>query len=245
MNLLANTKPRSAIEIVDASFQVYRARFTDIFVVELCATFLPSLFAAVLPETYARLAELIGNFLIPVAHGVISVLVYTTLLGTPIGPREALGRLNGRIGTLILVQIATGLLVAFGLVAFLVPGVLAFVWTAVALPVVAIERESTGAAIGRSRHLVRGQFGHVFAAIALAYLATLLVIIGGGAAIGILAGLLGVGEVTSGLFLGIVTSLAFPWVAVATVMTYVDLRVRREALDIEAMIAPDASSMHA
>jgi hypothetical protein len=48
--------------------------------------------------------------------------------------------------------------VAVGLVAFVVPGVLAFVWLGLAAPVVEIEHRGIRAAFRRSVRLVRGKF---------------------------------------------------------------------------------------
>jgi len=48
--------------------------------------------------------------------------------------------------------------VALGLVAFVAPGVLAFVWLGLAAPVVEIEGHGIRAAFVRSVHLVRGRF---------------------------------------------------------------------------------------
>ncbi len=61
-------------------------------------------------------------------------------------------------GPLIAIDLIYGALVAVGLVAFVVPGVLAFVWLGLAAPVVEIEHRGIGAAFRRSLQLVRGKF---------------------------------------------------------------------------------------
>jgi hypothetical protein len=63
-----------------------------------------------------------------------------------------------RYRTLIAVDLIFGLLVALGTLAFVVPGVLAFVYLGLAAPVVEIERRGVRAALARSFHLVRGHF---------------------------------------------------------------------------------------
>lgn len=61
-------------------------------------------------------------------------------------------------GPLIAVDLIYGALVATGLVALVVPGLLAFVWLGLAAPVVEIERHGVRAAFRRSVRLVRGRF---------------------------------------------------------------------------------------
>jgi len=59
---------------------------------------------------------------------------------------------------LIAIDLIYGAAVAIGLVLFVVPGLLAFVWLALAAPVVEIEHRGVRAALARSMALVRGKF---------------------------------------------------------------------------------------
>lgn len=63
-----------------------------------------------------------------------------------------------KYGRLIAVDLIYGLIVAVGLVLFLAPGILAFVWLGLAAPVVEIERRGVREAFVRSWRLVRGRF---------------------------------------------------------------------------------------
>lgn len=64
---------------------------------------------------------------------------------------------------LIIVDLIFGVLVAIGTVAFVIPGVLAFVYLGLAAPVVEIEHQGVRAALTRSVRLVRGHFWLVLA----------------------------------------------------------------------------------
>ena len=66
-------------------------------------------------------------------------------------------------GRLIAVDLVFGAIVAAGLIAFIVPGVILFTWFALAGPVVELEGAGIWAALKRSRRLVRGRFWKVFA----------------------------------------------------------------------------------
>ncbi len=74
--------------------------------------------------------------------------------------REIARRLE--YGRLIAVDLAFVAIVAVGLILGIVPGILAFVWLALAGPLVELEGCSAGGALRRSLHLVRGDFWLVF-----------------------------------------------------------------------------------
>jgi hypothetical protein len=75
--------------------------------------------------------------------------------------REVAGSV--RYGTLIAVDLIFGVLVALGVLAFVVPGILVFVYLGLAAPVVEIEHHGVRAALARSFDLVRGHFWLVLA----------------------------------------------------------------------------------
>jgi hypothetical protein len=68
-----------------------------------------------------------------------------------------------RYGTLIAVDLIFGVLVAFGSVLFILPGIVVFVYLGLAAPVVEIEHRGVRAALARSFRLVRSHFWLVFA----------------------------------------------------------------------------------
>jgi hypothetical protein len=81
--------------------------------------------------------------------------------GTPPTLRDVAGMV--RYWTLIGVDLIFGVLVALGIAAFVVPGILFFVFLGLAAPVAEIERRGVRAALVRSYRLVRGHFWLVFA----------------------------------------------------------------------------------
>jgi hypothetical protein len=81
--------------------------------------------------------------------------------GEPPSLREIAGTI--RYGTLIAVDLVFGVLVAVGFLAFVIPGVLAFVYLGLAAPVVEIEHRGMHDALTRSIRLVRGRFWLVLA----------------------------------------------------------------------------------
>jgi hypothetical protein len=81
--------------------------------------------------------------------------------GEPPSLREVAGEIN--YWQLIVVDLIFVVAVAIGALAFLVPGVLAFVYLGLAAPVVEIEHRGVRSALARSFHLVRGHFWLVLA----------------------------------------------------------------------------------
>ncbi|HET9162885.1 MAG TPA: hypothetical protein VFN89_05490 [Solirubrobacterales bacterium] len=81
--------------------------------------------------------------------------------GRPPGTLEVARRVNYR--ALIAIDLIFGVLVALGLIVFLIPGVLLFVYLGLAAPVAEIEGRGVSAALARSFRLVRGHFWLVLA----------------------------------------------------------------------------------
>jgi hypothetical protein len=81
--------------------------------------------------------------------------------GKPPSLRELAGMID--YWRLIAIDLIYGVAVAVGLVALIVPGIAAFVWLALAAPVIEIEHRGVRAAFARSVQLIRGRFWVVFA----------------------------------------------------------------------------------
>ena len=92
--------------------------------------------------------------------GAVSIALTHSHDGRPPTLREVAGMINYR--TLIAIDIAFGIMVAVGLVALIVPGLLVFVYLGLAAPVAEIERRGFRSAFSRSLSLVRDHFWLVF-----------------------------------------------------------------------------------
>lgn len=103
--------------------------------------------------------------LVLAATGLIGEVFYTGAVAIslthPHGDKPPSLRETARMvsyGPLIAIDLIYGGLVALGLVFFIVPGLLAFVWLGLSAPVVEIEHHGIRAALRRSVELVRGRF---------------------------------------------------------------------------------------
>jgi hypothetical protein len=88
--------------------------------------------------------------------GAVAISLTHPQEGHPPSLRQIASMVN--YGPLIAIDLIYGALVAVGLVFFIVPGVLAFVWLGLAAPVVEIEHRGIRASFARSASLVRGRF---------------------------------------------------------------------------------------
>ena len=140
---------------------------------------LPSLlFAIVVPASKVQsIVDLVINEIVAVT------LVYgavQALRGRQVPMSECLSQGLSRLGAALGVAILAGLGIAFGMVLFIVPGlILATMW-AVAIPIAVVEKMGVTASLSRSAALTRERRWRVFGAVFVAGLLAVLV----GAAIG-------------------------------------------------------------
>lgn len=117
--------------------------------------------------------EIVGTglaFLLLATTGLIGDVFYTGAVAIALtrphdGEQPSLREVAGsvRYGTLIAVDLIFGVLVALGFIAFVVPGVLIFVYLGLAAPVVEVEHRGVRSGLARSLELVRGHFWLVLA----------------------------------------------------------------------------------
>lgn len=190
-----------------------------------------------------KLLALIGAILALAATGLIGEVFYTGAVaislthssqGKPPSLRQIAGMVN--YGRLIAVDLIYALLVALGLIAFFVPGILAFVWLGLSAPVVEIEHLGIRAAFARSVRLVRGKLLLVAAVLIPIEIAGDALT---GLATGIAHGLFG-GSFAAEWLADVLTNIAFtPFYAVAAVLLTVDL-IREKGGGVELHSKPES-----
>jgi hypothetical protein len=117
-----------------------------------------------------EIASAVLAVLLLVMTGLLGEIFYTGAVAIALthphdGEQPSLREVAGsvRYGTLIAVDLVFGILVAIGAIAFVVPGLLVFVYLGLAAPIAEIEHRGVRAALGRSISLVRGHFWLVLA----------------------------------------------------------------------------------
>jgi hypothetical protein len=159
-------------------------------------------------------------------------------LGKGVDWRGSLRYALQRFGSVLWITILAAVISILGLVLCILPGIWLWFSFAVAVPVLLTEGLKGRKALGRSRRLVQGRWWKVFAAIALGTLLTSIVS-------GALTGLATVfADSNPRSFSGIAVSwvgdtlastLTTPFSAAVAIVVYFDLRVRKEAFDLQLL----------
>jgi hypothetical protein len=243
-------RPRSATEIVDASFQLLRLHFVELTTLSVAAH-LPVLIvrlatAALSPgdstmvdpsrELLALPLTLLAGlmqFAAPLPTIVAASQVY---LGDAYDPRAAVRRAMKRFWTTLAALIMRQILIFLGMFAFLIGGF--YVWLRYA-PISAVsllEDSDSSKTASRTWALTRDSAGHVFLVwlpMVFVYLAML--------AIGYWMVFTGSGSMLLkhpnefAVFQTAGSALLYPIISVVTVVLYYDLRTRKEGFDVEMM----------
>jgi hypothetical protein len=181
------------------------------------------------------LLVLIGSL---VATGATLRALVDAYLGHPTDWRTSLEHARTRAGSLIWLAVLTAVLTIIGFFLLFVPGLWFIVAVSVAVPVLMVEGASGFAAMKRSINLVDTRWWATFWRLLAAYLLLGVAIFGLSALVSAVGN--GITNVTLFLVLGgainaVVSILLSPFVAAVITVIYVDLRVRKEALDIELL----------
>jgi len=171
----------------------------------------------------------------------IAELVVSWYYRRPTTAGAAIAATLRRTPTLLAVWAMVHVLEAVATVALVVPGVLVAALCSVAVPVLVVEHCGPLAAINRSWRLTRTRFGSVFWVVILIAVVDLVLATALGG-VGFLVSPFDFAPAVSGVVVSAASVVTAPFVAAATTLLYLDLRVRAEGLDIELGIA---ERMHA
>jgi uncharacterized membrane protein YeaQ/YmgE (transglycosylase-associated protein family) len=175
-----------------------------------------------------------------VASGACFRAIASAYLGEQTTWKDSLRFALGRSLSLLWITILVGVLSVLAAIACVLPGIYLWVGCSVAVPVLMTEGVKGRKALGRSRKLVSGFWWRTFGVTALGYLLSSILT---GALSGVIIGFAASGT-TSDSFAGIVLNivagtlgrvLTTPFVAAFVTVLYFDLRVRKEAFDLQLL----------
>ena len=187
----------------------------------------------------------LASFLVAVATyiatgGVFEALI-SSYLGRPATWRKSLQHAGTRAGSLIWLAVLSVVFVFIGFILLFIPGLWLLVAISVAVPALMFEGVGGFAAMKRSMDLVDGRWWATFGRLLAAYVLLFAVLFGITALIGAIASGVTLHNVTLyetliGLANVIAYILVTPFVSAVLTVIYIDLRVRKEALDL-ALVA--------
>ena len=200
-------------------------------------------------EATAIAGALIGSIFSAVLAGMLTVVITEDVLGKRLSIDNVWTRTRPRLARLVVLSLVVGLLPFAGLIALVAPGVWLWGIWAVAVPSLMVEKVGLAGALGRSRALVKGTFWRVWGIRAIGVgvisLAGGLVSVPFALIAAAAAGIDPVSVANASRFtlptiyviitaIGSVLTLTFtaPVRAGIDALLYVDLRMRKEGLDV-------------
>jgi hypothetical protein len=236
-------RPRSATELIDAAFQVYR-RAPVPFMVAMALIYVPWLairlvFSLNVPETPDQITQsqlmrvLLASgaasiVIYGLAGGAVAVLARAIYLDTPVDVAAALRQTLRRLVPLVVGTLVAFLLFVVGLTFFIIPGLIAAASFFAMRQVVVLEDKGPFAALGRSNALSRGNKLHILGTLILVVLLTSVVNVGAVMLIGLQPS-----KVITSVLATAVTIVVYPIIPITETLLYFDARIRNEGFDVE------------
>ena len=242
-------RPRSATELVDAAFQVYR-RAPVQFMVALAVVYVPSLVLRLAlgisidptdPTTIPPVSTLltfaiVGIATYAIAGGAISVLARDVYLDQSISVPEAYRVVATRLVTLVVVSLITVMLMTIGVFLLFIPALYVIARFVAVRQAVVLEDAGTGRALSRSSTLTVGLKMHVLGTLVLMFLLVIAVNIGAGLLINLIPS-----RVIMNVLSTVLSVVVGPIIGITETVLYYDLRIRREGFDLEYLVGRDAT----
>jgi len=222
-------RPRSVGEILDTAFQLYRARFSEMAAATAVLVSPLLLLEIIAPLNVLPLLEFVKNIFFMAASAAVVVIASGAYEGRVVPPGEAIRAVRARFLSVWGSAIFQSILVSLGLLLLVVPGLFALAYTFAMQQAVMIEDRRTDDAFQRSKALAEDNVKRILATVVLAFLIVIVATIGGEALFTFFSMSLRMQVVLTNVVLIGLNPLA----AVAGTVMYYDLRIRKEAYDVE------------
>lgn len=252
--------PRGIGELLSTAFEIYKANAQNLLLIvaivvvplSFISAFIGGVVFAPDTETITILGESVetvstraaGTAIIVALVGALISVIISAVLQAAIMRGAAQGSIGdpvdidasykwgfARFGSVILISILVGLAVVGGLILLIIPGLIFAVMFSVAIPVLVVENRRGTDAMSRSWNLVKGHFWHAVGVIILAGIITAVV----GGIIGAIGNAISSNWFVVWIFQSVAQIITAPYVAIVTVLLYLDLRARREALTADGL----------
>jgi hypothetical protein len=255
-------RPRTLGEILSAAFDIYRANASNLILIVAVVVVPLSLVGALLDQAIqpedVRTVDALGNVTIDTGSAlaglfaalvvaVVGIVIWGVLEAAIVrAPTEAT---NGdpvdvqasyrwgfkRFGSVLLVSLLVGLAVLAGALALLIGALVVLTFLFVSIPALVVENRRGTEAMSRSWQLVSGNFWHALGVIVVTFIIT-------GVIGNILRAIGGDNWVSAWIFSAIAQIITAPFSALVSVLLYLDLRARKEALTATSLRAELASN---
>lgn len=234
-------RARSATELVDAAFALYR-RDPLQYILLTAFAYAPWLVLQLLILGDASRGDSVGSGAAMLVMGLGTLVAYSVVsaalvrlasdayLGESMDVAGALRAALPRAGAIIVAALVRAVVVFIGLMLFVVPG-LYFIGRFFALnQAIILEQRDVGSAFTRSSELSRGRKGHILVTLAIVGILYILLAM----AVNVAAMLTG-SAVLAAVIATAYVVVAYPLFGITETLLYYDARIRAEGYDIEVM----------
>jgi len=240
--------PRSATELIDASFQLLRRHYTQLVAAAVVALLPYILLVAVAggrgPESPTALLAVFAQYLCAaLAEAAVIVGASDAYLKGSVDISRAITSTVQRLPAILVAGLLRGMATGLATLALIFPGIYVWLRTFAIIPAVVLEEKPASAAFRRSWDLSKGEAWKVFVTLLLAWLIFVVLYFLLIMAAGTLASR---NERASSLLVAILLALVYPITGVVATLLYYDIRIRREGFDLELLareeepVAPSA-----
>ena len=253
-------RPRTLGEILSEAFRIYKENAAKLLltvaVIVVPLSFISAVVVRLLEPTRRRVdpttivysrsfGVTVAAVIIAAAIGVITWAILQAAMlrgaaqatiGDPVDIEASYRWGLRRFGSVLLLAILVGIVVGVGFILLIIPGIIFLVFLSVSEPALIVENRRGTEAMSRSWNLVRGHFWHALVVILMAAIIT-------GVVQGILTAIGGDNWFVRWIFTAIAQIITAPFTALVTVLLYLDLRARKEALTADRLRTELASSM--
>jgi hypothetical protein len=177
------------------------------------------------------LAALVGLLLYQVLTGAITRTIATEVGGQDLGLEQSYRFGFARLGPILVVSILVGLATLLGLIVLIIPGIYIGVRLAVSIQALVVEGKRGTDAMRRSWDLVGGHWWHAAFTLLVGALIT-------GVVNAVITAPFSAGAwFLQGIAAAVATIVTLPYGALVGVLLYLDLRARKERLDLDTLKA--------
>lgn len=243
---MATTELRamSTGEILDASFALVRRHAAVLFGIAIVCQGVPSAIGLYVQfgggveqhlglYLLGQVLNIIGYLLV---SGAVIWVVSEAYLGRETALGDALRYAAGRMGRNLAAAMASGILVMLAALLLIIPGIIVACGLSVAVQAAVLEPLKSGTdGVGRSWSLTKGYRGKALGLYFVVFAVVMVVFIGAGLVVGVAAAFLPILSVPALIVFTLISLLVYPFSSCVFTLFYYDLRVRKEAFDLEVL----------
>jgi hypothetical protein len=247
-------RPLSMGELLDRAFSLYRNHFLLFFGIGLVPrgvalaialwadatvySHMPHLSSSVFVTLFAQWIITLPIYMMALAisHAMTMLAVSNAYLQRPLRLREAYAKARPYLATLFWLALQTTIRILLGFLLLVIPGVYLTLNYSVSVPAAVFENLKAGRALERSTELAEGYRGRIFGLYFLYALISYIVAFSTRYLVGV-HDLTLLGTALAEFIRFLSGALTTPVLLISFALLYYDLRVRKEAFDLEFMMA--------